>query len=401
MNWLIFGDDWNGHPSTTQHLALHLPAEDRVIWVNSIGMRSPALHLSDLRRLVNKARSAMRGAESRPVSQMASDCPRSIEVIPPLVLPWHQQPMARWFNARSLRRSILAAIRRQAFERFTILVSNPIAIFYLSGLPCECLCYLRLDDYPNLPGVDARLAIQAEAQIMKVSQALFVTASNLMPPLAYENQAQVYLSQGVDLQHFAGIPLTPPRSRVLGFYGMLAEWLDYRLIERVADASPDWTLELIGPIRNAPESLRAKSNIRFLPPVSYADLPRAIQHWDAAWIPFRINSLTRAVNPLKLREYLAAGLPTLSTPLPEAQALSATVALSYTPEGVREWLESTVAADTAQRRLERRDAVRDDGWDGRARILRDRVAQICGASRAKEHSKLVPFSEAQPVLQVS
>ena len=378
MDWLIFGDDWGGHPSTTQHLARNLPPEDRIIWINSIGMRSPDIHLADLRRLCQKAFSALRGARNRRPFGMMS-CSERITVIPPVVLPWHQQPLVRSLNARSLHLSIRAAMKKTGMERMTVLVSNPMAVFYLEGLPCECLCYLRLDDYPNLPGVDASLTVQAEALLMQKSQLLFATATLLLSSQIPAHQHQVYLPQGVDRQHFASVPLDPPRSRVLGFYGLLAEWLNYPLIEQVADSMPGWTLEMIGPVRCVPERLHQKPNIRLLPPVSYCDLPEAIRGWDAAWIPFQLNSLTQSVNPLKLREYLAAGLPTLCTPLPEAQGMSANVTLARTPEEVRRFLESVVETDTAQKRAERRHAVAEDGWDLRVAVLRAQVARVCGA----------------------
>ena len=56
MDWIVFGDDWGAHPSTTQHLIVNLPREDRILWVDSIGMRQPKLRVVDVRRIWNKAR---------------------------------------------------------------------------------------------------------------------------------------------------------------------------------------------------------------------------------------------------------------------------------------------------------------------------------------------------------
>jgi hypothetical protein len=116
----------------------------------------------------------------------------------------------------------------------------------------------------------------------------------------------------------------------------------------------------------------ALPNVRLLPAVPYADLPSVMGHWRAAWAPFRMNELTAAVNPLKIREYLAAGLPTFCTPLPEVEAIRG-VRLGRTAQEVAAWLAADAALDTPARRLARRLDVAPDSWSARAAEL-ERVA---------------------------
>jgi hypothetical protein len=106
--------------------------------------------------------------------------------------------------------------------------------------------------------------------------------------------------------------------------------------------------------------------------VPYGELPDAIARWDAAWIPFVVDELTRAVNPVKLREYLAAGLPTFSTPLPEAGALGDLVTLGRSATDVSAFLDA-VAHDTVARRSARRTAMDGDTWASRATALVDAI----------------------------
>ena len=110
---------------------------------------------------------------------------------------------------------------------------------------------------------------------------------------------------------------------VAGYYGALASWFDYPLLEATARHRPDWSFVLIGPDHDG--SL-ARSNVASLPnvyalgPRPYPLLPGYLHRFDVATIPFAINPITLATSPLKLYEYFAAGKPVISTPMPECAA---------------------------------------------------------------------------------
>jgi hypothetical protein len=124
-----------------------------------------------------------------------------------------------------------------------------------------------------------------------------------------------------------------------------------------------------------PDALRARRNVRVLPALPYAQLPEAIAHWRAAWLPFCVSELTRGVNPLKAREYLAAGLPCISTPLPELAALPQ-VSVAASAKDVVHFLESEVAADSEAKRLARRAAMLEHSWSARATSLRESLKDL-------------------------
>src|SRR5207253_7900239 len=138
------------------------------------------------------------------------------------------------------------------------------------------------------------------------------------------------VQHGVDLEHFAKAfdPATPtpddlngaPRP-IIGFWGLIADWVDLQLIRHVADAFSGGTVVLIGNSTTDMKSIEGARNIRFLGRKPYADLPRYAKAFDVALMPFKVNELTLASNPLKVREYLAAGLPVVSTALPEVERL--------------------------------------------------------------------------------
>ena len=216
--------------------------------------------------------------------------------------------------------------------------------------------------------------------MLELADVVVGTARRLLPP----GVPGLYLPQGVDVTLFGRVPLAVPPGKVLGFFGLLAPWIDLEMIAAVSRAAPDWTLEFVGRADVDTAALRALPNVRILPPVPYAALPEAMHHWRAAWAPFRMNDLTAAVNPLKIREYLAAGLPTFCTPLPEVRSIRG-VRLGSTSGDVADWLLGEVEGDSPVWRAARRNEVSGDSWSARAAELSRCVDTI------RERRRILPI----------
>jgi glycosyltransferase involved in cell wall biosynthesis len=199
----------------------------------------------------------------------------------------------------------------------------------------------------------------------------------------------LYLPNAVEFERFAleaGEP--PPADEALaavraagrpiaGYYGALARWFDYGLLDEVARARADWSFLLIGPDLDgslAGQPLLERSNVTWLGVRPYEALPRYLRCFDVATIPFRIDDITRATSPLKLFEYFAAGRPVVTTPLPECAAFSE-VRVAAGPEEFARALDAARAeAHEAGARARRRAVARANTWDAR-------VAQVLPALR--------------------
>jgi glycosyltransferase involved in cell wall biosynthesis len=107
---------------------------------------------------------------------------------------------------------------------------------------------------------------------------------------------------------------------VIGFHGMMSHWFDFDMLEAVARLRPDWSFVLVGPheskVENRVKALMDASNISLIGERPSNGIAPYVRQFDVGAIWFQVNDLTRAVNPLKMHEYLAAGIPVVATPLP-------------------------------------------------------------------------------------
>jgi polysaccharide pyruvyl transferase CsaB len=147
----------------------------------------------------------------------------------------------------------------------------------------------------------------------------------------------IYLPNGVEYERFAGDSADIPDDRdladfrregkpIAGYYGALAEWFDYELLDEVARLRPDWNFVLIGQALDESIHRQAspgRANVKWIGPRPYESLPGYLRLFDVAMIPFKINRITEATSPLKLYEYMAGGKPIITTPMPECQSFAA------------------------------------------------------------------------------
>ena len=200
---------------------------------------------------------------------------------------------------------------------------TPMMLPMTRGLDSDFTIYDCMDELANFDFAPPELPA-LETELFQVADLVFTGGYSL-----YEAKRDVHPSvhpfpSSVDKAHFRkaraqdGDPADQaalPHPRI-GYYGVLDERLDLALVEAVADAHPDWTLVMVGPVvKIDPEQLPKRPNIAYLGPKTYAELPAYAGGWDVAMMPFAINAATKFISPTKTPEYLAAGLPVVSTPI--------------------------------------------------------------------------------------
>lgn len=319
---LCFSHDWNGDPLSKTHLMRLLSKDNRVLWVNSIGYRTPTASKRDVSRAINKLCAA-----SVPLREVEPN----IHVLSPLIIPANGRPWVRAFNRWFLKQQIQRAMQRLEFTRAINWVFNPAAGLVAGQLGEETLIYYCVDEYTAFQGVDASTLAGLEREVMKRADLVIASSEPLYRSKKEHHPGTVLVRHGVDWDHFrkaldrdtvvpsdiSGLP-----GPVLGYFGLIAEeWVDVGLVEHVARAMPQASIVMIGNITMNVESLRRLPNVHLLGHRPYKLLPAYCRGFDAALIPFPMNEATLHSNPLKAREYLAAGLPVVSTAIPEVAAL--------------------------------------------------------------------------------
>ena len=167
---------------------------------------------------------------------------------------------------------------------------------------------------------------------------IFITARRLIEEVRPQRNDAIFSPNGVDYEHFARAARhefsAPPQDMqtilsesnpIIGYYGALARWFDYDLLKSVAELRPDYQFVLIGPDYDGSLELVEIKNIKnvyWLGVKTYDELPRYLQYFDVATIPFLINEITHTTSPIKLFEYMAGEKPVVITPMHESMHYS-------------------------------------------------------------------------------
>lgn len=187
------------------------------------------------------------------------------------------------------------------------------------------IVYHCVDRWDAFSSYDSALMAEMDRRCCEYADIVLASSQDLVDRCRRHSRNVHLLSHGVDHEHFSravettGRPPDLPAGKVAGFFGLLSEWLDQELLVELARRVPDCTLVLIGKADVNVDRLKGVGNIHLLGPRPFGRLPDYVAHFDVGLIPFVVNELTVAVNPIKLREMLAAGCPVVSTALPEVR----------------------------------------------------------------------------------
>ena len=239
--------------------------------------------------------------------------------------PWRHvldRRSARRVVDLAARTRIRSIVKQLHFELGNVgfVISNIYAADIAVSLPRRFLLYDCNDDHSSFPGMRS----WSETYFNKTSRsadAVFASSRALLERVKTvrgSGDGIAYLGNGVDFDHFRkGDGAGPSKQPRLGYIGALAPWVDFDAIADLARRHREWEIVMVGPILHGVEDqvleLTSSPNVFHLAAVSYDRLPEILSQFNLGLIPFRLNQLTRGVNPNKLYEYLAAGLPVVTT----------------------------------------------------------------------------------------
>lgn len=360
-------------PPTSKHHVMHLLAESNtVLWVNYHASRTPAASSSDLLYIARKLKQVLTGI---------SHPRKNLYVLTPLVIPLPDIPWAKKLNQVLLTIQLRLGLFCKRRGPLQIWSFTPDISYMLGCFGEREVVYYCVDDHASFSGYNRDQVLRDEEELSRRADLVVTTAQALQEAKKGWNRHTLLVPHGVDYEHFERsvtdnftipmdlVDIPEPR---LGFIGLIRDWVDLDLLASAARQRSHWHFVMIGDSTIDLSRYRAEPNLHFLGRKPYEELPAYCQHFDVGLIPFKVNDLTRAVNPIKLREYLAAGLPVVSTPMPEVQQYDHLIRISDSVDSFVEAIEASLGEDSEARKT-RSQTMRNESWPEKVKTICDHL----------------------------
>ena len=314
---IVFADDFGRHPSSMQHLAIHLSRDRQIVWINTIGMRRPKLCVADMTRAASKITRWLK--PDRAAGHAPLTAPANIRVINPIMWPSFAGPVQRWINKKLLGRAVRRATRSLPGPVQAI-TTLPITADLRDAGGVTDWTYYMVDDYANWPGHDGQvLAAMDRKQLGWVRRVM--TVSEVLADYAEAQGAKpTMLTHGIDLDHWRAMPRSAIAERIgrirgatAVFWGLIDARLDIEAIRHLAEHA---SVALVGPTQGDVDELLSIPNVQHTGQAAHGELPAIAAEADVLIMPYADLPVTRAMQPLKLKEYLATDKPVVCLPLP-------------------------------------------------------------------------------------
>ncbi|MFC3457858.1 glycosyltransferase [Massilia haematophila] len=280
-------------------------------------------------------------------------------------------------------------------ERPVVWFYTPMALPLLQGFNPSLVVYDCMDELAAFKNPPKQL-LQRESALLNIADLVFTGGPSLYEAKKNRHANAHCFSSSVDAAHFrqaqnaeishpeqANIP--HPR---LGFYGVIDERFDTELVRRMAEAHPEWQIVLVGPVvKIDPAELPRAANVHYMGQRTYQELPQFLAGWDVCLLPFAMNESTKFISPTKVLEYMAAELPSVSTPITDVKVpYGGVVAIAETPEEYIAACERMLALDADEKAAlaqRMREIVANTSWDKTAARMHELISTTVPGNKAK------------------
>jgi polysaccharide pyruvyl transferase CsaB len=241
--------------------------------------------------------------------------------------------------------------------------------------------YDCMDEWTNFPGLGPEV-LGFESVLVREADLTVVSSARLAEKWGPTARRLILARNGIDLAHYVshygpGDLLANVKRPVIGYFGALAAWVDVDLLVRIAQDFPEATLVLVGGQFDVDLArLAALPNVRIIDQRPYSEIPALLWEFDVCLIPFQINAITEATDPVKFYEYCFSGKPIVATDLPELRRFAG---VCYLARGHDEFIDQVRRALSEPSgdplRMRRREIAAENGWERRYQQI-DRALRI-------------------------
>lgn len=280
----------------------HKKTDGEVLWIDPYPTRLPLL--TDFTRTGENKADRFRAT------------PEWLTVVYPRALPVEPLPVVSACNKLLWNPIVQQAIAFSRQGKTTLAVGKPsaLALQLLDTINSETSVYDAMDNFPAFySGISKYVLDRHEQAIAQRVARLLVSSSKLLEKFsAYSEKTTLVLNASRDDLPQPNFKAPNIDSPVIGYIGTVGSWFDWEMVINLAHSHPNYRFRLIGPIFSKPSN-ELPANIAILPPLEHSAALAAMRDFDVGLIPFKKNSLTASVDPIKYYEYRALGLPVLST----------------------------------------------------------------------------------------
>ncbi|HPD32195.1 MAG TPA: glycosyltransferase [Phycisphaerae bacterium] len=376
-NIICFASGWNFHPTSKHHIMRRLARRNNVVWVNWHASRRPTMHPYDLRMIWDKLRQMRQGAQR---------VAHNIAVVTPFQVPMPSMRLARRFNRFTVRRAIEQVVETLPNRPVQLWSFAPDVSDFVGCFGEELALYYCVDAFGEFPGYDRALIENRERQLLDRVDVVIATSRPL-----YESKSRFHrnvhlVEHGVDYEQLsravkeeldAPRELESLRRPIIGYIGVVGEWVDLDLLAALAREYRRASIVVIGPVLVPHGPCEDLPNVYWLGERDHVLLPAYLRLFDIGLIPFKHVPLTRSANPIKLYEYLAAGVPVVSTGLPSVRPIPNAVWVADDVERMIRCCEDALACNSAADRRRRSDLMRSESWEARLEQIAA-IIDACG-----------------------
>lgn len=335
---LLSTADWdNPFWTNKQHVAVELSSLGyKVFYIDSLGLRAPSFNKKDISRVFKRVSKLFAAPKKKR---------ENLWVWSPVTLPWNKYKLIRAFNKLYLKWMVNFWTRYLKFKDKVMWTYNPLTKHLVDVSDYKSLIYHCVDEIKAQPGMPVTILEEAENELIKDADIVFVTSPNLYESRKKINPNTHYHSNVADFNHFnksltvdfpRPIDIRDIQGPVLGFIGAISSYkVNFELLSYIASHRPNYQIVLIGLVGEGDPAtdisiLKEHKNIHLIGPKSYNELPAYLKYFDVALLPNVINSYTDSMFPMKFFEYLSAGKNVVSVNLKAIQGFKDYVNISST-----------------------------------------------------------------------